>query len=108
MEIRIDIDAEKQKAATQQERDDFLAALFCAASTATADYGARVDFSDAHHWVISFPDEYEPLVSALLAGRTPDEKLEKQLRFRRHLSEASAEVATWPAWERGLLGSNGS
>lgn len=69
MEIRIDIDAEKQKAATQDERQEFLTALFTVASQATADYGAHVDFSDAHHWVITFPDEYEPQVSALLAGQ---------------------------------------
>jgi len=65
MEIRIDIDAEKQKAATQEERQEFLTALFSVASRATADYGAQVDFSDTHHWVISFPDEYAPQVSVL-------------------------------------------
>ena len=43
MEIRIDIDAEKRKAATQAERDEFLTGLFCAASKATADYRAHVD-----------------------------------------------------------------
>lgn len=68
MEIRIDIDAEKQKAATQQERDEFLTGLFCAASKATSDYGAQVDFSDPHHWVITFPDEFEPAVSSLFGS----------------------------------------
>lgn len=69
MQMRIDIDAEKQKAATQDERQEFLTALFSAASVATADYGAHVDFSDSHHWVITFPDEYEPRVSALFAPK---------------------------------------
>lgn len=69
MEIRIDIDAEKQKAATQQERQDFLTALFFTASKASADYGAQVDFSDSHHWIITFQDEYEPQVSALFAAQ---------------------------------------
>ena len=70
MKITIDIDGEKQKAATQAERDEFLTALFCACSTATADYGAQVDFSDSHHWIVTFPDEYEPAVSALFQLRT--------------------------------------
>jgi len=52
MEIRIDIDKKLLHAATQQERQDFQTALFCAASTATADYGAEVDFSDTMHWII--------------------------------------------------------
>lgn len=69
MEIRIDIDGEKQKAATQQERQDFLTALLTVASKATAGYGAQVDFSDAHHWLITFPDEYQPEVSALFAAQ---------------------------------------
>lgn len=69
MQITIDIDKEKQKVATQNERDQFLTALFCACSTATADYGAQVDFSDSHHWIITFPDEYEPVVSALFQPR---------------------------------------
>lgn len=69
MQIRIDIDEEKQKVATQNERQGFLTALFSVASQATADYGAHVDFSDAHHWVITFPDEYEPQVSALFSAQ---------------------------------------
>jgi hypothetical protein len=64
--IQIDIDPEKQMAATQQERQDFLTALFCAASKATADYGAKVDFSDPRHWVIDVPDNLEPQVRKLL------------------------------------------
>lgn len=66
MEIRIDIDKKLLHAASQQERQDFQTALFCAASRATSDYSAKVDFSDKMHWVIQVPDEHAGAVQKLL------------------------------------------
>lgn len=67
VEIRVDVDPEKLKAATQDERQEFITALFCAASKATTEYGADVDFSDAHHWIITMPEQHESKVRALLS-----------------------------------------
>jgi hypothetical protein len=108
MEIRIDIDEELLKAAGDQERREFMAALFFAASRATSAYGAVVDFEDSHHWVITVPDRFEPLTRQLLAGQPPDPAVEDRLFFERHLDEASAVVATWPEWKRSVLSSGGA
>lgn len=56
MEIRIDIDEKLLHAASPQERQEFQTALFCAASEATSRLGAKVDFSDPLHWVITHDD----------------------------------------------------
>jgi hypothetical protein len=66
IEIRVDVDPDKLHAATPQERQEFQTWLFNAASIATSDYGAKVDFSDVHHWIISVPDDVEHNVRRLL------------------------------------------
>lgn len=66
MEIKIDIDKAKLQLASDSERQNFQTALFCAASQATADFGASVDFSDPLHWIITVPDQYAEQTRKLL------------------------------------------
>lgn len=66
IEIRVDVDEEKHAQASQQERSEFLTSLFETGSRLTADYGARIDFSDPFHWVIKVPVQHENAVRGLL------------------------------------------
>ena len=66
IEIRVDVDEEKHKAASEQERQAFILLWFDVGSQLTADYGATIDFSDPFHWVIKVPAQYEQTARKLL------------------------------------------
>jgi hypothetical protein len=66
MEIKVDIDERLLHAASLNERQEFQTALFLAASRATTDFGAKVNFSDPLHWVIDVPDAHVAAVNKLL------------------------------------------
>jgi hypothetical protein len=68
IEFRFDVNEERHKRATQEERQEYLTRLFELSSIATTDYGADVDWSDSFHWIIRVPEQHEESVRQLLGA----------------------------------------